>query len=314
MERRFVRFVGKLWESGEFEPAIGWETERIARRPRPDPDHRLQLVDDSGGVLVESAVELRVPTCRVQGADGMTSARVVGYLPLHPDGRAVLLLRGERVLHRAELATERPRITIVDAEVGDDGCVRAHWQAEHDRPLWFSLVLVDSRRRAIPVARELSESHIALETADLPGGPGCSLAVLATDGLRSAMARSHPFHLPEKSPRVAIVAPRDGEMLAPDEPISLLGHAHDLAGQSLPDEHLTWSVDEQVVARGRRLAPAGPLEPGDHRVELAYVQGSEVAVRAEVHLTVSERSPEQEEWLKVSTRRDQRRPEMFPST
>lgn len=299
MARTFLRLAGKLWENGVFEAEVGWETQRIARRVAPDPDYRLELVAESGEVLVEGAVELRVASCRDAGTRGMGGSKVVGYVPLHPDGCAVVFRRAARVLCRVELARERPIVRFVEVTVGAKGRLRARWEAEHDRPLWFSLVFIDGHRRALSVARDLRERQMVIETAHLPGGAGCVLAVLATDGLRSAVARSDPFDLPEKPPRLAIVIPVDGETLAPDQPISLLGHAHDLAGCALPDEYLTWSVDGQVVARGQRLAPAGPLAPGHHRIALAYLHRGGAA-RAELSVSVSERSPEQEAWLKVS--------------
>jgi hypothetical protein len=299
--RRFLRFVGRLWETGEFEPGLGWETPRIARRPRPDPDHRLVLLDQAGAVLVEGAVELRAPTCRTAGADGPAVMPLVGCLPLHPDGRVVLLLRGDRVLHRSTLSAERPTISAPQLHVTADGRVRATWSAEHDRPLRYNVVFIDGRRRAIPVARELLEQAFVLDATDLPGGRGCSLAVLATDGLRSDTARSLPFDLPDRPPRIVILTPSPATSLPPDQPLSLLGHAHDPAGRPLADEHLTWSIDGEIVARGRRLAPAGPLSPGTHRVELAYAREGEPGGRAEVRVEVERRSPAQGEWLRVAT-------------
>ena len=300
MERRFLRFVGKLWETGEFEPGVGWETARIARRPSCAAGHALQLLDDQDDVLVETGVELHVSMCRVQGTRGVTGKKVIGYLPLLVKARAVVFRKGERVLHAVQLAAAQPRIAITSVDVDAAGCVHLRWEAEHDRRLRFNVVFVDAKRRAIPVARELSDSHLTFATAELQCGPGCSVAVLATDGLRSAMVRSEQFDLPEQPPRLTIMMPNDGDLVAPDQPISLLGHARDAAGRALPDDELIWSVDDRIVARGRRMASAGPFEPGVHCVELAYASGSEIAVRSHVQLHVAERSPEQHAWRMIS--------------
>lgn len=300
IERRFLRFAGKLWETGEFEPGVGWETVRIARRPSCAPGYSLELVDDAGNVLVETGVELSESACRVQGTRGMTGSQVIGYLPLHAKGHTIIFRQSDRILHRTEIAASPPRIAITGLEIDKKGCVHIRWEAEHDRRLKFNIVFVDAKQRTIPVARELSDNHLLLETADLPGDPGCSIAVLATDGLRSAMARSERFDLPEQPPRLMILLPNDGDSVAPDQPISLLGHAHGAAGQALPDDELIWSVDGQIVARGQRMAPAGPFEPGLHRLELAYLAGSEVGVRSHVEIHVAERSPEQRAWRAIA--------------
>ncbi len=300
MTRKFLKFAGKLWENGEFEPAIGWETQRIAQRPHADPDHQLQVVDDLGNVLVEGAVELRIAACRTRGTDGMTGAKVIGYVPLHPEGRSVVFRRGGRVLYKVELEPERPLIMQIDVKVDENGCIHARWETKHSRPLWFNLFLIDGHRRTIPIERNLIEKQLVLDTAHLPGGSGCVLAILATDGFRSTVERSKPFNIPEKPPQLVIITPNESETLTPDQPTSLLGHAHDLAGQTLSDDHLVWSVDGVVIAQGHRLVLANPFVPGQHRIELAYLQDNKVVAMTEVKVVVSERTREQEDWLKIS--------------
>jgi hypothetical protein len=301
--RRFLRFVGKLWETGEFEPGIGWETTRISRRPCCTTGYTLQLLDGAGKVLVEAGIEQRVPTCQVQGTHGVTGKKIIGYLPFDGRGRKIIFRQGDLIRYQIEIAATSPHIEITSLEIDGNGCVHVRWNAEHERALWFNVVFVDAKRRAISVARELSDSHLTFATAELPGGPGCSIAVLATDGLRSSMARSEQFDLPQQPLRLVIMMPNDGDYVAPDHPISLLGNAHDMAGRALPDDALVWSIDNRVVARGQRMAPAGPFEPGLHCVELAYLSGDDVVACTQVKIRVPERSPEQHAWRTISARR-----------
>lgn len=302
MDRTFVRFTGTLWESDEFTPGVGWETVRIARRPRADTEgpYRLRLVDEADAVLVEVPVERRTDGCRRRETDGMDRERIVAYLPLPPAGRAIDLVRGDRILHRAELAPERPTVAIVDLVVDGEGQVRVRWEASHDRPLSFNVLFVDGRGRAIPVAAGVREPQLALATTELPGGPGCTLAVLATDGLRSGMARSDPFDLPERPPRVVIVSPADDGVLPPDQPLSLIGFALDPAGRGLPDERLVWMVDGHPIAEGQRLVATDPMAPGGHEIALIYRGDGDVTARAVARVAVAERSPEHDEWQRVS--------------
>jgi hypothetical protein len=300
MARTFLRFFGRLWESGEFEADWGWESTRLARRSLADPDHQLELVDANGAVVATGTVELRVSRCGHEEVQGVERARVVGQVALHPDARAVLLRRGDRVLHRAEIGTRAPGLGAVEVSVSADGQVHVRWRAEHDRPVVFNLVFVDGRHRRLPVARNLSAQEFRFDTAALPGGLGCSIAVLATDGLRSSLVRSAPFDLPEKPPRVVMLAPAEGDTLSPDQPFTLLGLAQDLAGQAVPDEHLVWFVDGVGVARGRRCSVAGPLAPGAHRIELACWQDGRAVATQACSVSVAERSPEQARWLEMS--------------
>jgi hypothetical protein len=300
MERRFLRFVGKLWETGEFEPGIGWETERVARRPGASDGLLLRLLDARGNVLVETGAQLRTPACRPGGTRGMRGERLVGYLPLHFQGRTVVLLRHGRPVYRVDLPKEAPRVAITGREIDKEGHVRLRWEAQHDRKLWFDVVFTDGEHRSMSVARELTVREAVVDPTHLPGGLGCSLTVLATDGLRSALARSSPFDLPTQAPRLTISMPRDGEVVAPGQPISLLGHSHDVAGRALRDDHLVWLIDGTPIARAQRVAAAGPLEPGEHRVELVYAPNGQTAARSVVTLRVSEHTPEYEAWRAIS--------------
>ncbi|MGH9889235.1 MAG: hypothetical protein ACREBE_27120 [bacterium] len=300
MERRFLRFVGKLWETGEFEPGIGWETECVARRPRATDGLMLRLLDAHGQVLVETGAELRTPSCRPGGTRGMQGERLIGYLPLHAEGRTVVLLRHGRPVYHVDLPKEAPRVTITSREIDKKGSVHLRWEAQHDRKLWFDVVFTDGEHRSVSVARELTGHETVVDTAHLAGGLGCSVTVLATDGLRSALARSAPFDLPTQAPRLTISMPRDGEVVAPGQPISLLGHSHDVAGRALRDDDLVWLIDGTPVARARRIAAAGPLEPGAHHVELIYAPNGQAAARSSVTLHVSEHTPEYEAWRAIS--------------
>lgn len=304
MERRYLRFVGRLWDSGEFEPGTGWETTRIARNSRPTPGYLLQLLDSSDDLLVDAGVTLRTGACGGHGGRGMASRPVSGYLPFHPAGRTVVFRKEATVLHTASLAAAPPRIAVGQVDLGGAGRIHLAWAVEHENPLWFHVVLVDGAGMATPVAQGLTEPRLVLATAGLPGGPGCALAVLATDGLRSAMARTEPFDLPRQPARLVILTPADGDTLPADQPFSLLGRAHDAAGRPLPDDQLVWLVDGQIMARGRRMVPAGPLAPGDHRVELAHASDDGEARRATARLRVNERSPAQESWRAIVSAHD----------
>ncbi len=99
---------------------------------------------------------------------------------------------------------------------------------------------------------------------------------------------------------MTIVSPVDGDEIPPDQPFSLLGSAHDAAGEPLSPEDLVWRIDGRIVAEGQELAAAGPLPPGDHAVVLEVRASGEPQAAAEVSLVVPERTPEQEEWLRVS--------------
>jgi hypothetical protein len=299
MARPFLRIFGHLRADGEFEPAPGWETTRIARRCHPDPEFSLQLLDDAGVVVAKGAVERRKGFCDDQAMCSASRERLSGHIVLHPRGTTLVLSRDQEVIHKTPICAEKPRIHSlrVTARGNDDWMVQ--WEAEHPLPLSFNLAFVDPLRRIVPVARNLGDMTYALDTRRLPGGGACSVALLATDGVRSACARSDAFHLPPRAPNLYVLAPADGEMVMPDQPFSLLGRAHDLAGRVLPDAGLVWSIDGEVVARGTALALGGPLPPGEHAIEMAYVEGGEAVSNVRRIVSVPPRTPDQNNWLRI---------------
>jgi hypothetical protein len=278
--RRFLRFAGRLWENMEFERETGWETETVHRLPEPDDRYRVVLQDGEGGVLVAATPGFERDLCRA-AYGGMEWERLVAYVPLHPDARAVELRRGEQVLHRAEIAGRRPTVRITRLDPPDGESVGLAWAAEHDRPLRYHVAFVDGRGRAFTVARGLDRRDLTVDTSRYPGGAACRLAVLATDGLRSAHALSGPFPIPEKPLRVVLLTPADGATLPPDQPLSLGGQVLDPSsgsasaprwksdGGSRPPRWGSCPRRRPRLPRGRASRRAAPQTSRARRRELA---------------------------------------------
>jgi hypothetical protein len=280
--RRFVRVCGRLWENMQFEPEPGWETETVHRRPTPDEAYQLVLRDGQGRVLVSVSPGFERQGCRA-AAESMRYDRLLGYVPMHPDAATLELGRDDRVIYRATLASAPPTVRISGLEMSADETVRVVWEAEHDRPLTFEVAFVDGRGRAFPVARRLEHTSLDVDTAPFPGGGGCRVGILATDGLRSAHVLSEPFAVPPKPPSLGIIRPADGETIEPDQPMTLSGYALDAGGEALPIEAYRWLVDGQEVARAARLALGPALAPGEHRVTLV-LDGYDATVEASVRV------------------------------
>ena len=289
--RRFLRFTGRLFENGEFEPETGWETEKVFARPEAGREVTVALCDADGQVLLRAPAGLDRSVCRRAGR-GMRWDRIVAYVPMHPAGAVVELHRESQVIYRAELAPRRPEVAITRLDVRDDAVTIA-WRATHDRPLTFLVVFVDGRGRAFQVARGLEQTEHTVDTARLPGGEGCRLAVLATDRLRSSHAVSDVFRLPEKPLRVYISQPLEGQSFGPHQPVTLSGRALDAGGATVAVGRLRWTVDGQEVGRHAPFTLCGPLAPGAHSIALA-VDGGEGG--AEVTISVRDANEAEKQW------------------
>lgn len=291
--RTFVRFQGILWEGLVFDHIPGWETEIVhLRSAEGDGTCAVELRDEDAGVLVTVFPEIRFR--RQMPNTGQDSADVLAYVPLHPEARELVLRRGDRQLFSAPVASRPPELRVTDTVPMEKDRVQMRWSAQHSLPLSFLVLYLTEDDRAFVVAGHLTETAMEADLSALPGSRRGRLAVLATDGLRSAFQTSPAFHVSTKPPRVWIQAPVGGSALPADQPLSLIGLATDVGGMRLSDEGLVWLVDGKVVIRDIAVAPATGLEPGVHGITLRYEMAGRVVAEAALEVTIAERSPEQE--------------------
>jgi hypothetical protein len=295
-----IRFQGVLWENMVFDHLPGWEADYIPvqRPPRGDGTYLLELRADDGVVLVAVSprVSFRGP-CPPGG--GPDFADVLAYVPLHPDGRELLFRRADLKLFRAPVAAAPPALSIDETTLVDEDRVELSWSANHVTPPTFQILYITDDNRVFSLARGLTETTFTADLKGLPGSSNGRLGVLATDGLRSAYALSEDFRVADKRPIVWIQTPGPDDTLPADQPVNLSGQALDVAGFSLPDEPLVWYVDRGIVARSTRLALASGLQPEPHQVHLEYAPEGRTTAVGSVEIRIAERSPEQEEFLRL---------------
>lgn len=300
MPRPFLRLRGRLRADGCYDPLPGWETTRLARRCHAAADLSLQLLDESGAVVAKGCVERRSGLCTIAELHSSAIHWLTGHVVLHPRAVKLVLACDGIVIHEAPIHSEPPEVRSLHVvqENDEDWCVQ--WEVAHPSSLRFGLAFVDPLRRVIPIARDLTETSYRLDTRRLPGGGPCRVALLATDGIRSCSARSEPFQLPARAPNLYVHLPAPDTVLPPDQPFSLHGSAQDLAGRSLPDSCLVWSINGAVVARGTRLAVGGPLPTGEHVIALSFEGGDQDAVAVvKRKVTISPRTEELDEWDRI---------------
>jgi hypothetical protein len=299
----FLRFAGLLWEDMTFEREAGWETERIADRPKEGSgEYSLELLDADGRALVEVRPPVDFDRATTYPQSGIRNTRVVAYIPFDTGGRELVFRRGDRVIDRREVAAEPPGIRITELKRDDKDRVRIRWQAEQrsQNRLTYRVVYLVDDKRAFSLASGLEKTDFEADLSGLPGSKVGRLSVLATDGVRSAFAVSEPFPVSDKDPRISIQSPQPRQLLQADQPVSLNGQATDVAGASLAHDDLIWLVDGETVAKGTPLAIATGLEPGKHVVTLQYRPGKRVLAEESVEFEVAKRSPEQEAFRKLT--------------
>ena len=297
-----LRFVGRLWENMIFERAPGWETDLVERRPEQgDGEYQLELRNDDGEVLVSVSPDVDFYRRTTIGPSEMLSADIVAYVPLRPDGRELVLRRGDLVVHREDVSPDPPQIEVDAVQPQRGERILISWRAEGPagRDLTFDLLYVVNRERAFYLARGVAGSSYVAEIASYPGGRQIEIAVLASDSTRSAFALSSAFVVEARPPRVLIHNPLPDTVLPADQPVSLSGQATDVAGAPLPLEHLRWEVDGLEVGRGRDVAMATNLEPGPHETVLRYADPDGPDGEQRRTFVIAERNPEQQRFAEL---------------
>ncbi len=287
----FLRYDATLWENLRLRRGTGWETSRILRRPREGSgEYRVELRDEQGKTLVYSSPYVDFGHLCTTGAE-LRRQRVVCYVPWRDEARELVFRRGELILDRATLAASPPVVKITSCKQAKDGNVELRWSAEHekDRSLSFRVACMVDGRRGFLLAKDLTEPRFVTSLVDIPAGKDVHLGVLATDGLRSGVAVSDGFSLPERAPSVRILSP-DASLAHPaGQPLGLIGNAFDVASATLPAKPLVWRFDGEVAASGTSTAVLPAPAPGKHRVSLQMVDGKKkVLAEAAVDFVVAE--------------------------
>jgi len=110
---------------------------------------------------------------------------------------------------------------------------------------------------------------VALTNLSIPASkPNQGLIrVAASDGYYTGFATSAPFTVLNRTPKVYIISPAEGETVAGGTAVVLRGAASDAEDGNLNGYALQWTIGGQVSGTGKELLVNG-LAPGDYPVTL----------------------------------------------
>lgn len=286
-------FEGILRENLVFEPGRGMETTRIPGRPAEGRGpYAIELRNEEGRTIVQVMPLVDFEDACFTTTSTMRATWVMAYIPYHPDARHLVFRRDDYVIYETPVATQRPRVEI-DVIESDRESVSIRWRAEHseDLPLTFNVFcIVDGR--VVMLAQDLENYEGKFKLDRVPGGE-CRVAVMVSDGLRSAHVVSELFPVVDKPAELWITSPKEGAIYPPDQPINLIGHAVDVLGMKQPEKGLAWEVDDRIVQEDTNIAPAVGLTPGAHVATLSWRSERYQTVRASVRFSIAEHNKAQ---------------------
>jgi hypothetical protein len=264
-----VRVRGRVWRKGNvtWSPAIrtfrGRDKESTNQRRIASPptgtrqalattgdQHLVEILDYEGTALISRPVHLNFFSSDQEFATFSTR------LPFEPNGEQLQLRVGERVLSTLKVPTERPYFTLLHPDEDDyidpNGVLHLHWAAHssEDPLTYFVRYTADGGHTWLRPGVDLQTTDFYLDLREMPGGQRCRAEVLATNGYRTAYARTRWFDVPRKVPTLLL-----GETVGP----ILYGQGYSKEQGALP---VQWRADDgTVIATGTscdvRLPVAG---------------------------------------------------------
>jgi len=223
--------------------------------------YRLELQDAQGNVLFTRFFNQTAP----EWLD--PAAAPVHFFEIMPfaSGAKKVVIRWDAVtLGQVSASTNPPQVALVGPQPGavSGDTMQISWTGgdlDGDQIKYMVAYSADAGQTWQTLAFNLADTGLTVKTADLPGSAQARVRVLASDGLNTTVAESGLLLVPTKAPRVTIVSPDGGAVLAPGQPIHLSGIAEDREDGTLDGAALTWTLDGgAAIGSGRQLTLFNP--------------------------------------------------------
>lgn len=200
---------------------------------------------------------------------------------------------GGVVLRSVNAGVNAPAVQFTQPTGGQtfNGEVTARWTASDADGDALSYILQYSDNNGATwetVDAYLNETSVVVDTLDLTGGQQARFRIFASDGIRTSIAISNPFTVPNEPPTAEIQEPSGARTLREGQALALFGEGYDPDDGSLPSSQIKWSSNiAGQLGVGNSLTVAG-LAPGAHTITLTADDGAggvatdttEVVVRA----------------------------------
>jgi hypothetical protein len=212
------------------------------------------------------------------------------FVPWDAGTKRILVRRDAATIAERPVSANKPILRVTGPGSGDTWGPKATitWQASDadNDPLTYT-VLYNSGLddRWIPIAADVTEQSVTVDTTLLAGSPRARIRVRVTDGVNTTEADSAGFFtVPENPPLVAILGAADGQVIPPSG-ARFSAAAYDPKDGLLPPAKLQWISDRDgSLGYSGQLVVARPLSRGTHVITLTATnsQGQSASTRINV--------------------------------
>lgn len=240
-----------------------------------------ELIDEHGNTLGRHGVPIAHPC---DGGPTSHDVTVRGAVPFHPATRAVRLTRDGLPIHELAVSGRGPDIRLTwRPSVQVDGRQEVSWEATHPEAGSLQFFLRYSHTDGATWRRlgwRTTKLRTVVDFDELPGGEHCRLAVVASDGVRAAVAETGRFRVPVKPCQALILGPTDGTRVELGRALRLRGQGVYLEENAPETDALLWTSDRDGELGRGMVLEVEALSPGEHRIALTAGTGERAGTRA----------------------------------
>ncbi|MBI1879188.1 MAG: hypothetical protein HYR94_13375 [Chloroflexi bacterium] len=208
----------------------------------------LEAQNASGVALVSHCFDLafvNYETGEATDVDGFNAM----FLPYPSGVTRIVLKKGSQELAVRSVSAHAPVVTVLSPNGGENWAASGNqtitWNGSDvdGDSLTYSVLYSPDGSNWVPVGAAITGTQLLVNVAELAGGSGAKIRVLATDGVNTSSDDSNaPFTVGRKGPQVHILSPEEDETtIPPNTPLILQGYAYDLEDGILGDTMLRWS-------------------------------------------------------------------------
>ncbi len=214
-------------------------------------------------------------------------------VPWVPGTTRIELRNGETVVDQRDVSTNAPTVAITAPTGGALGAgpTTVRWtgsDADGDSLTYALLYSNDDGATWRTLANDLAVTELTLDTTTLPGGTTSRFRVIASDGVLSGQADSAVVSVPTKAPVLTFVAPEEGAVFFPTQPVTLEATAYDLEDGELAGAALTWSSDRDGDLGAGGIVITDGLSTGEHQITVTATDSDGQTASATRTITIAE--------------------------
>jgi hypothetical protein len=232
----------------------------------------LEALSASGTVLASHCFDLAFLVYETDIESNVDGFNLM--LPYPPGVARIVLKKGATELASRSVSAHVPVVNVLSPNGGEvwaaSGTYTVTWSASDadGDPLIYRVLYSPDGTNWMPVGTTITGTQLAVNAAELAGGSGAKVRVLASDGVNTSADESDaPFTVGRKGPQAFILSPEGEGMIKPGTPLLLQGYAYDLEDGTLGEAALRWtSSRDGDLGTGSQVLVS--LSPGQHVITL----------------------------------------------